>query len=46
MSSTVGKRMIAKGRFLPTLALGIGGGGLAYWLHMPVLLNGFKRLSA
>ncbi|EPC02765.1 hypothetical protein L861_23415 [Litchfieldella anticariensis FP35 = DSM 16096] len=28
--------MITKGRFLPTLVLGIGGGALAYWLHTPL----------
>ncbi|WP_236645332.1 AbrB family transcriptional regulator [Aidingimonas lacisalsi] len=36
MRGTVSKRMIAIGKFLPTLFLGIGGGGLAYWLHMPL----------
>ncbi|MDI5986417.1 AbrB family transcriptional regulator [Halomonas sp. M4R5S39] len=34
--SSIRQRMIAMGRFLPTLALGIAGGGLAYWLHMPL----------
>ncbi len=36
MNDTLTTRLAALGRFLPTLALGLVGGALAYWLDVPL----------
>lgn len=36
MRDAMERPLVGLGRFLPTLALGLGGGGLAYALHLPL----------
>lgn len=36
MSGTLEKRLVSTGKFMPTLALGAAGGGVAYWLDTPL----------
>ncbi|WP_458525649.1 AbrB family transcriptional regulator [Onishia taeanensis] len=36
MNDTLNSRLTALGRFLPTLALGLAGGALAFWLSLPL----------
>ncbi|WP_192035359.1 AbrB family transcriptional regulator [Halomonas sp. YLGW01] len=36
MNDTLTTRLTALGRFLPTLALGLAGGALAFWLQLPL----------
>lgn len=36
MSRTIRQRLVSTGKFLPTLVLGGLGGGIAYWLDMPL----------
>lgn len=36
MSAIRETRLVSLGKFLPTLALGFVGGGIAYWLHLPL----------
>ncbi|SEL12203.1 AbrB family transcriptional regulator [Halomonas daqiaonensis] len=36
MRDAMERSLVGLGRFLPTLALGLGGGGLAYALHLPL----------
>ncbi|QEA37903.1 AbrB family transcriptional regulator [Pistricoccus aurantiacus] len=36
MNATSETRLVTLGKFLPTLVLGLAGGGLAYWLHLPL----------